>query len=299
MGEKILIPLDGSETAEAILPQVRRFLQKHSAEVVLLQAIPSYAPDFHFTVPGQTEEVSAYVRKRAFELANDGIAARSVIKQGPAAHEILETAREEGATLIAMSTHGRTGLERFVFGSVTEKVLRASHLPILLVRSFPHAGSSRGRFEELPFRNILVPLDGSDWSASVIPLVLGFARPLDAHVILLHVAEPDPLAPHWPRPLEAVREAEQMLTNACVPNSFVVRQGDPASEILRFSEEQGTDLIVMNSHGRSGASRWVLGSVTEKVLRAAPIPMIVARYPVPRNEEVGARAESSAIVPPI
>ncbi|HXX95281.1 MAG TPA: universal stress protein [Planctomycetota bacterium] len=298
MGERILIPLDGSETAEAILPQVQRFLRRHAAEVVLLQAVGGIAPDFHFAVPGQHEEVNAYIRKRTFELVNDGITARGLVREGRAAELILEAAESERATLIAMSTHGRTGLGRFVFGSVAEKVLRASPVPVLMVRSFPHGGPSRGRIEELPFRNFLVPLDGSDASASSIPLILRWARPLDAHVTLLHVVEPGPLAPHWPAPGAAVRETQKALTEACIPNVLEELQGDPASEILRWSEEHETDLIVMSSHGRSGPTRWILGSVTEKVLRAATVPLVVAHRSPARREEIAIRPEISAILPP-
>ncbi len=296
---RILIPLDGSELAEAILPQVQRFLRRHDTEVVLLQAIPTVSPDFHFAVPGHTEAVNAYIRKRTFELINDGIPARGVVKHGSPADLILETARNEGASMIAMSTHGRTGLERFVFGSVTEKVLRASPAPVFLIRSFPHPGPSRGRLERLPFRSVLVPLDGSEVSSSVVPFVLEFARPMDAHVTLLHVREADPLAPHWPPPGKALQAAQERFLQAGIPATLEDRQGDPALEILRFSEEHGTDLIAMNSHGRSGPSRWVLGSVAEKVLRAAKVPMIVSHHAAPMTQEDAIRAETSAILPPV
>jgi nucleotide-binding universal stress UspA family protein len=299
MNERVLVPLDGSETAEAILPQARRFLKCHEAEVILLQALPKYAPDFHFAVPGRREEVTAYIRKRAFELIQDGIPAQGLVKHGNAASVILETAEAERVSMIAMSTHGRTGLERFVFGSVAEKVLRAGPVPIFLVRSFAKPGLSRGRLEELPLRNILVPLDGSPESARVISLVGNVARPLDSHVTLLHVVEADPLAPHWPPLEKSLDEARKSLTDGCIPNRIEERQGDPATEILRFCEENGSDLIMMGSHGRSGPSRWVLGSVTEKVLRAAPVPMIVARRPAARPEEIAIPAEASASLPPM
>ena len=116
---------------------------------------------------------------------------------------------------------------------------------------------------------------------------------------LLHVVERDPLAPHWPSPEKAIQETRKALTDECIPNAIEERQGDPASEILRFSEEYGVDLIVMGSHGRSGPSRWVLGSVTEKVLRAATVPMIVVRRAVSKTEEAAAHAEASAMLPPM
>lgn len=299
MNERILIPLDGSETAEAILPQVRRFLQRHAAEVVLLQVRSSLAPDFHFAVPGRSEEVTAYLRKRTFELIQDGIPARAVVRQGPPAEEILDVARKEQASMIAIATHGRRGFSRFALGSVAESVLRSSPLPVLLVRSLPHAPISRGRLEALPFHSIVVPLDGSEASARILPAVVAFARPLDATVTLLHVSEADPEAPHWDPSEKMLNHAGKVLTESCVPVHHALRKGDPADEILRFVEEQAPDLIFMATHGRGGPPRWVMGSVTEKVLRRAPIPLIVAKSSVPAPEDVAPRRESSALLPPI
>jgi len=298
MSNRILVPLDGSETAEAVLPHLRRFLSRHSAELVLLQVVPGFAPDFHFAVPGQHEEVSAYLRKRTFEFINEGIQARGIVQQGHAATRILEAAKSEGASMIAIATHGRTGLPRFVMGSVAEKILRASGVPVLLVRSFPDPTLSRGRLEARPFHRILVPVDGSPAVAPAIDLVLGFAKPLDANVTLLQVEEPDPQAPHWPSPGSPIQEAQRRLTEACIPNVLEVAQGDPASEILRKSEDGWTDLVVMSSHGRSGPSRWVFGSVTEKVLRAARVPLLVTRRESGTAQDSPQAREMSTPLPP-
>jgi nucleotide-binding universal stress UspA family protein len=97
----------------------------------------------------------------------------------------------------------------------------------------------------------------------------------------------------------AIQEAQRRLTEACIPNRLEVVQGDPALEILRRSEESQTDLIVMSSHGRSGPSRWVFGSVTEKVLHASRIPLIVThRKPGPPEESPMSR-DIPALLPPV
>ena len=289
--ERILIPLDGSETAEAILPQVNRLLRQGSAEILLLQSVP-YPPDFHIALPTVLEDARRYIRRVTFQLVNGGIRARGLVEQGLAAATVLDVAQKEGVSLIAMTTHGRSGLSRWAFGSVAEKVLRASPVPVLAVRSFrpgPGGGLSRGRLEEIPFRNILVPVDGREASLSVLPTVLDLARPIDAHVTLLCVHEPTDLEGRWDSPDALAAEAREILVKACIPVTTELRRGDPGLEILKAADDLSTDLIAMSTHGRSGPSRWVLGSVTEKVLRGSTVPMLVAR----RRKELE-RAEESA-----
>jgi nucleotide-binding universal stress UspA family protein len=289
MIERILIPLDGSETAEAILPQVRRVLQRHQAEVILLHATPVYPPDFHLAAPGLQAEGDRYIRRMTFQAINDGLRCRGLVRSGFAAETILDAARSEDASLIAMSTHGRTGLSRWILGSVAEKIVRASATPVLVLRSFHSpAGETipRGRLEELPFRNILVPLDGSPASLHVLEAVRAFARPIDAHVTLLAVLEDAETAGRWRSPGGTLEAAAKQLAEACIPSRAETRVGDPALEILKASESLPADLIAMSTHGRSGPSRWVLGSVTEKVLRGATRPMLIAR----QTREAGAEA---------
>lgn len=278
MLERILVPLDGSETAEAILPQVRRVLNRHQAETLLIRAVPVFPPDFHLGLPGARAQAELYMRRVTFQLVNDGVRCRGLVRQGPAAEAILDAAAAERVSLIAMATHGQTGPARWVFGSITEKVLRASPVPVLVVRSCPSAPGkaiSRGRLEELPFRNILVPLDGSEESLGVLGFVKEFAGPLDARVTLLSVV--DEYAERWHSPGGTQEAAEKVLTAACIPSVVKTRRGEPAEEILKACEEDGIDLLAMATHGRSGPGRWVFGSVTEKVLHAATAPLLVVR----------------------
>ena len=270
--ERILVPLDGSERAAAVLPQIRRLAVQSRAEIVLLEAVLS-PPDFHLQLPLMFEEARSYMRQATSRLLAEGIRCRGLVEPGSAATTILEVARKEGVSLIAMSTHGRTGLPRWAFGSIAEKVIRASPQPVLVVRSFP----KDGRTGEIPFRNILVPVDGREASLSVLPAVLDLARPVDAHVTLLCVHEPSAFEGRWDSPDAPVAAARQVLTDACIPMTTEIRHGDPASEILKAADERSIDLVAMSTHGRSGPSRWVLGSVTEKVLRGSAVPILVAR----------------------
>jgi nucleotide-binding universal stress UspA family protein len=273
---RILVPLDGSTHAEAVLSQLRRILSPHESQILLLQATP-FAP---WT---SDEEAEQYLRRMAFQLTNDGYPTTSMIRRGSPAETILETASREHASLIALTTHGRTGPARWVLGSVAERILQASPLPVLVARSFP-PDVCRGKLESRPIRNFLVPLDGSPQSLGSIGPVLSLARPVDAQVMLLHVTEPSPFDGRWESADDFLRAADQRLRAACIPSHVEQLKGDPAEVILQTADKEQMDLIVMTTHGRSGPSRWLFGSVAARVLRSASIPLLVVRQGIPANE---------------
>ncbi|MGQ9674977.1 MAG: universal stress protein [Chloroflexota bacterium] len=149
MIRRILVPLDGSKMAERILPHVEYLARLTNAELTLLCiAVPlQIYTDHVVTYPvderAQLDEAWEYVADVAASLRDRGLRAEAVARYGNAADEIVNFAQEAGADLIAMSTHGRSGLGRWVFGSVAEKVLRASSKPILLLKP---DGSTENRY---------------------------------------------------------------------------------------------------------------------------------------------------------
>ncbi|MBI5368379.1 MAG: universal stress protein [Planctomycetes bacterium] len=285
--DRILLPLDGSPAAEAIIPQLRRILKRQDAEVFLLRAVLPLTPQsYEFGVPiaDALPDATAYIRALETRLRDAGVRARGFVQQGFPAETILEAAREFGVTHIAMSTHGYTGISRWVFGSVTEKVLRASRFPLLVVRSFaaPSAAAPAAPppAEELPVRRILAPIAPGAASLEVLTHAAGLARLFGAELRLLAVAEGPGGDPHSPACIaDHLRVAATRPELAGLAVETVLRVGDPAEQILEACRELAVDLIAMTTHGRTGLSRWVFGSVTEKVLRAATVPLLVVRMP--------------------
>lgn len=294
MIDRILVPLDGSVTAEVILPQVRRLLRRSDSEVILLRAanpppVENYVTVFEAALQAAREYVFA-IRDR---LDGQGIRARAIAELGHPAQIILETADKEHATLIAMATHGRSGLPRLLLGSVAEQVLRKSPVPVLAIRPF-WSYTIAGRPEDQAIRNVLVPVDGSPLSLEVMPHAVEFAKLFDARVVLLRVLEPatarTPRA-RAGRDLEQVAEkfsdAEVAMGNLQelaekfrkegVTVLTLVDEGDPVAGILGVCRFHDIDLVAMTTHGRSGISRLSAGSVTEKVLRNATVPILVVR----------------------
>jgi nucleotide-binding universal stress UspA family protein len=285
MLERILVPLDGSVTAEAILPHLRRLLRRHDSEVILLRAaeapLTELPPVALETALGAARE---YLLGKQERLEQEGVRVRVEARLGPAAGTILEVARERNVSLIAMATHGRTGLTRALFGSVAEHVLLKCTVPVLAVRPFwSYEVLPANPKEGEPFRKILLPLDESPASTAVLGPALELAQLFEASLVFLHIAEsarkgqakrePGDFASEKAWLEKAAREARSL----GIETVSVVEPGEASSAILENARRHGCDLIAMTTHGRSGIGRLAVGSVTEKVLRNATLPLLVVR----------------------
>jgi nucleotide-binding universal stress UspA family protein len=286
--ERVLVPLDGSSLAERALDQVRRILRQADAEAILVRAVelPLAGAEVYPVVDSFEEEARRYLKRVERSLLEDGARVRSVVRLGPAAETILSVANEEKASLIVMTTHGRTGIARWVMGSVAEKILRASPVPVWVARSFDGRGAPEEG--ERAVKTILVPLEG-DASLRILPFVVELARHFGgAQALLLNVL---PEGAGLQRSIPWLTRAHQELREHGIPSEPILRQGDPASQILEACESRGADMIALCTHGRSGLSRWALGSVTEKVLRAAVVPLFVLSTRSARTEGTGTAAD--------
>lgn len=278
MFERILIPLDGSPRSEAVLGHVAAILRRQDSEVVALRVVPAPAIAQGQANPFVAEEegiAEAYVQELVRRLIDEGIRARPIVERGSPATAILDVAQREKITLTALATHGRSGLTRWTLGSVTEKVIRASAGPVLVLRSF-RADTCPIPLGPLAFRLLLVPISRGFLRA--VPFVTEFAKLFQSRVALLHVVEGREGAEET-RGLRGELEAvARTLHEGQVPSEILIREGgDPAREIVETCREIGADMIALSTHGREGLSRWALGSVTEKVLRAATVPMLIVR----------------------
>ncbi len=279
MLERILVPLDGSELADKVLRPLGSTLSVAS-DIALLSVVPSNdLPRDH--PPGRNPLTLArqHLAARRDELVARGACAHSRLSIGDAAAKIVDFAREHSTTLIVMSTHGRSGASRIFRGSVAERVLRHSPIPVLLAN--PKALGDRDEFR---FKKILVPLDGSELSAEVLPLVAELAKLHGSEVVLFYSVPIAVTTEPWvvTAPMMSLQDGEKVLEPfvSRLPGVTVKRlseMGDPASNILELVEREKIDLVAMTTHGRSGASRWFFGSVAENVIRHAACPLLVKR----------------------
>lgn len=300
MYKKILVPLDGSKTAESVLPFVRALTAKLNLPVELLGVVDTVelarglatVESFYVDtlVADETRRMEKYLAGVEGQLS--GAALTSMVKEGHAAELVLERAAAHKSALIAMATHGRSGVNRFLLGSVAEKILRGAANPLLLVRAAETARSDG----EAVLKSVIVPLDGSELAESILPLVEESAKKLQLEVILFR-AYAVPYGTYTagegfydPVNLEALlaRLREEIIDylegktaelkrKGLLKVSYVAKEGLGADEIIKFARATPDNLIAMCSHGYSGVKRWVLGSVTETVVRHSGDPVLVLR----------------------
>jgi len=288
MIKNILVPLDRSELGEQALP-IATMLASQTEALVTVAAVvvPNeyWSGDRNPAIWQQAEEAAAlrYLEKIEEDLLANGVAAHSRVAWGPAAATLSRFADEEDADLIVMSTHGRAGFSRWVMGSVADKLLHITARPILLVHTTDDATLRRPpRLER-----ILVPLDGSAHSESVLPFVENLASQLGASLVLQQAVLPVTLfAGEYIPPTESLQEpaasAHEYLGRIAarerslgIATDVEVDVGATADAILHAAERTGADIIALSTHGRSGPMRWVLGSVADAVVRHSPLPVLV------------------------
>lgn len=221
--------------------------------------------------------------------ADQGVQAVPHIVVGSPAKEINHAAQQHNCGLIVIATHGRTGFDHVVFGSVSEKVVRQASVPVLSIkhpeREFVHEPDST-----IHLRRILYPSDFSEFSARGLPYAASLCREFGATLVMLHVAEipvvlpeflPDSVSTLDANMEKHARETLDRMGEGLegVNVEAQVQTGVPYREILRVVHEHEIDLVVMPTHGRSGIAHVVFGSVSEKVVRSAPCPVLTVRPP--------------------
>lgn len=296
----ILVPLDGSPLAAQVLPYVRVLAQRLGAGVRLTHVIAP-VDSYHLELErglggrlrqtGESDPVTAeainirdnaerYLEGQAARLREAGILVGVQVLDGRPAEAIVAASAD--CEMIAMATHGYSGVRRWALGSVTDRVMHNAPVPVFAVR----AGSHR------PFElnRILTPLDGSEFSRHALPYALRLARPNHAEIIALRVIPP--LIAGFDPVIEAVvltdAERQEMVDRlqaevSSLDNAHlhtitpVVTEGFVAEEICDEAERREADLIVMASHGYGGLRRFSLGSVADKVLHSTQAPLLVVR----------------------
>ncbi|HEY5625072.1 MAG TPA: universal stress protein [Dehalococcoidia bacterium] len=309
----IVVPLDGSELAEQALPLVGAIATKRNAQVVLTTALTpgDRWVDDGFVRQWESEEqaaVESYQRSIIDGLQQQGVRARAHVDWGQPQAVIESAVEKEGAGLIVMSTHGRSGVSRWTLGSIADKVLRTTNTPLILI----HATADAPVPETV--EQIIVGLDGSDLAEESLPEAERFARALDASLLLVRAVVPPATLygrEFLPGGLPVLEQLEaeageylertaERLRESGLRVGVAVAVGHPVDVILTASRANGTGLIAITTHGRSGVSRWMFGSVADAVIRHGSVPVLVIRSrPGPSDEEIEAiPVAGDVVVPP-
>jgi nucleotide-binding universal stress UspA family protein len=298
MFDHVLVPLDGSQLAEMALQPAVTITGQNGGQLTLLNVpvrqqviLPSSAgygpPVYDQTIENALEREEAYLARIREAHVDSMVSIDAKVEEGDVAGVIIDTATTGSVDLIIMTTHGYSGFTRWMLGSVTERVLRESPCPVLVIR---RAG---------PLKKAMITLDGSRLAERALKPGVEIGRLLDCETTLLRVDQQEKLSSVEMGFLEvASSELCQELSQddadrvsyylECVANKFesekwplhkAVVKGKPAERILEFIDEQQIDLVSIATHGYTGLKRWTYGGVTEKILRKAECAMLVVRSP--------------------
>jgi nucleotide-binding universal stress UspA family protein len=308
--KRILCPTDFSEYAHRALAHAIAVAKWTNAEITVLHAVPLvYAPPLAVPAPTPPIPLDAAAKERiekdlqafAAPAERARVPVRTQLVEGDPVGEILDTAERGQADLIVMGTHGARGFERFVLGSVTEKVLRKCSCPVMTIpRGEPDATSS-----EFLFQTILCPVDFSECSAGALRSACELAKETGGRLVVLHVL--DWLPPEDPRTArvapeerDAVEQSAREKLHALLPSDAppveqIVRAGRSYREIVRLADETSTGLIVMGVQGRGAIDLMLFGSTTHHVIREARCPVLTVR--APRTAQLEARVSEAIRAP--
>lgn len=305
--QNILLPTDFSECADHALSHAVEMADRFDAHLHFLHVVNELDPDWYGI--SNVQEEAMKLRDQIREEAHDRLAELTPDKElettvslqlsFDVADTIYEYVDERDIDLVVMGTHGRRGVDRMLFGSVTEEVVREADCPTLTVRADADATP------EQAVRRILVPVDFSDASEVAVDHAKEIALTYGAEIDLLHVVE----QPFYPSAYgidsvtfptqEVVDRVEKQLgelarTEIGYEHVMVeATAGDPADEILSHVDDNESDLVVIATHGRTGLDRILLGSVAERVLRRSEAPVFVVK-PDRKSLVSGAEASSAA-----
>ena len=306
MYKRLLIPLDSSEIAERALPYAKELATHLGSEVILINVrMPAENPDepeHRFYISKMAAATEQDIKKSPALPPGQKVKVESAIIGSPGllthpAEEIVDYAEKENVSLIVMATHGRTGISRWTLGDTANKVARASKCPVLLIRANTDVPKS------VHLDKILVTLDGSKQSESVLPYIENLASKLKTKISLLNIVEPPyhiypysegmdyyggegivrvPYTEEEIKPLKLVAEkyvknvSDKLMTEG-IKTSYELRTGSAGEEIIKAEEEIHPDIVAMSTHGQSGFGRWEHGSITDKVLHAGKTSLLLVR----------------------
>ena len=293
---RILCATDLSSASAPAWNFAQRLARPSGARLILLHVVPFVPVPIEGAIDAETyQRLVEDDRQNALEELDrlsrsvaDGAGADVRVEEGPPAPRILEAAEREGADLIVVGTHGRTGLDRLLVGSVAEHVVHLATRPVVTVR--PTAGGEPSG----SLTRILYPTDFSETAERAWPWVKVLAEATGASVELLHVVR-EVVTDREVDPAILARAAELIRQDARrTADAFVERSGLPASrvtihlaggveadQISHFAAARHADLVVMGTHGRTGFLRLALGSVARRVLHHAPCPVLTVGPAVP------------------
>ena len=302
MFDAILVPLDGSELAESVLPHITAIARSFNAEITLLRMLEknqgSGSPQLFDLLNWQINKTKAtvYLEKIKARIQESGIRVRAVVLEGLIAQGITEYAQNQEIKLIILSSHGRSGLTHWGISSITQKIILNAPTSVLIVR----ANQSEIQADELSsiplYKHILVPLDGSQRAENVLPIITQLAHFHNSQLQIVQVVQAPEMArqmPPTPEDIDLAKRVvernleeaghylEKMKSHSYLKGISVetrlVSAENTAVELHRLTDQEHIDMVALSAHGCSGNQQWPYGNLVNNFIMYGKTPLLIVQ----------------------
>jgi nucleotide-binding universal stress UspA family protein len=318
MFDSILVPLDGSQLAECVLPHITAIAHSFDAKVTLLRVLEKNQPgtsvqlfDLLNWQINKTEAALSLEKTKARLLAS-GLRARTAVLEGLVAEEITEYAQNQGMKLIILSSHGRSGLTQWGISSTTQKIILSAPTSVLIVRAQHQEGTLPGKSSKSPlYQRILVPLDGSQRAENVLTVITQLAHKNKSQIDIVQVVQTPEMARQMPPVPEDVVLSNRVVTRnrdeagryldqlksrsyleGVTVQTHLITSDNAAAELHRMVEQQDIDMVTLGAHGYSGNSQWPYGSMVNNFIMYGKVPLLIVQD-LPAKQELMPLEQSS------
>jgi nucleotide-binding universal stress UspA family protein len=312
MFDPILVPLDGSQLAECVLPHSIAIARSFSAEIYLLRMLEksqASAPAQLFDLLNwqiHKTEAILYLTKIKALFRESSLRAKTIVLEGLVAEGISDYAQNQGIKLIILSSHGRSGLTQWGISSITQKVILSAQTSLLIVRAHPQ-DTRTGGLSSAPsfYQRILVPLDGSQRAENVLPIVKQLAQFYNSQIHLVQVIQ----TPEMPRQMpltpedinlsnqvvarnreEAGHYLEQVKSRSYLDGisvqTHLITSDNAAIALHQLEEQENIDLVALSAHGYSGNHQWPYGSMVNNFILYSKVSLLIIQDQPAKQEPI-------------
>jgi nucleotide-binding universal stress UspA family protein len=302
MFDPTLVPLDGSQLAECVLPHAAAFARSFDAEITLLRILEKNqagaSAQLFDLLNWQIQKTKAtlYLEEIKERFKESNIRARTIILEGLVTEGITEYAQNQGMKLIILSSHGRHGLTQWGISSITQKTILSAPTSVLIVRAHSQ-DIPAGELSETPlYHRILVPLDGSQRAEHVLPIVMQLAHVHKPAIHLVHVVQTPEMARQMPLAHEDVelstrvvmrnreeagRYLEQVRSRSYLEGidvqTHLITSDHTAEALHQMVEREQIDMVTLSAHGYSGKHQWPYGSVVSNFILYGKVSLLIVQ----------------------
>jgi len=306
----ILVPLDGSQLAECVLPHSVAIASPFDAEIILLRMLDKSqagtSAQLFDMLNWQINKTKAtlYLEKTRSRLEEVRIRARAAVLEGLVAEGITEYAQSQGMKLIILSSHGHTGLSKWGISSTAQKIILSASTSVLIVRAYQHDIRAAVLSEIPVYQRILVPLDGSQRAENVLPVVTQLAHFHNSQIHLVHAVQTPEMARQMPpvredidlsnrvvarNQEEASHYLEQMKVRSTLEGiaveTHLLTSDNAAVALHQLAEQEHIDMVALSAHGYTGNQQWPYGGMVNNFILYGKVPLLIVQD-LPAKQEL-------------